>query len=301
MISVLIPIYNFDATPLVFELSDQLSQSEYDYEIICLDNASTDIYSTINSKINQLPNCHYDLLAKDIGRSKIRNLLAKRATYATLLFLDCDVLPATSDFIKKYLMESNFSKSVLCGGLSYSEQRPEKSKLLRWVYGRKREVVSAAIRAQEPYRYFFASNFLIKKDVFESVRFNEKITKYGYEDLIFSQDLKANNYKIKHLDNQVIHLGIDSSKVYLEKVEQALHNLVELHRLKIIRSREVKLLEICDQLKKIRLDGWVKNLFNLFRPLLIKNLTSNHPLMALFDFYRIGYLCLLFNRPISNH
>lgn len=301
MISVLIPIYNFDATPLIHELSDQLSESKYDYEIICLDNASSDVFSTLNSKINQISNCYYELLEVDIGRSKIRNLLAKRAAYDNLLFLDCDVLPATSDFIKNYLKESSLSKGVLCGGLSYSKQKPEKTKLLRWVYGSKREVISAAARANEPFRYFFASNCLIKKDVFESVRFNEKITKYGYEDLVFSQDLKANDFKIKHIDNPVIHLGLDSSKVYIKKVEQAMHNLVQLHRQEIITGREVKLLELYYKLQKFRIIGGVKNLFKLIRSLLIKNLISNHPSMVLFDFYRLGYLCTIFRPPISNY
>jgi len=301
VISVLIPIYNFDATPLIRQLSNQLSESQCDHEIICLDNASFDTFSKLNSKINQLPFCSYELLDQDIGRSKIRNLLAERASYDNLLFLDCDVLPATSGFINNYLKESSLSNDILCGGLAYSEQRPEKSKLLRWVYGKKREVVSASLRSNQPYRYFFASNFLIKKDVFKSVKFNEKITKYGYEDLIFSQDLRTNNYRIIHIDNEVIHLGIDASKVYLKKIEQAMHNLVHLHSQRIITSREIKLIELYNKLQKFRIVGGVKNLFKLLRPLLIKNLISNRPPMILFDFYRIGYLCEIFKRPISNH
>ena len=52
MISILIPLYNYDATALVTLLVSQLSVENIDFEIICIDDASPNYYLE-NDKLNE--------------------------------------------------------------------------------------------------------------------------------------------------------------------------------------------------------------------------------------------------------
>ena len=89
MISVLIPVHNYLITTLVQSLHKQLTVEKIAFEIICLDDASTDKkFTKINKKIRELEGVKYNLLKTNIGRSAIRNKLAKIAQYEWLLFLD---------------------------------------------------------------------------------------------------------------------------------------------------------------------------------------------------------------------
>ena len=132
MLSILIPSYNYNALSLVSEIHNQAKRTEIPFEIICLDDASTNLFSE-NEKINHLANCNYEMLKQNIGRSKIRNLLAHKAQYDWLLFLDVDVFPKDEDFIDRYVPFLNDEIKIVNGGILYQSKKPEKSKVLRWV------------------------------------------------------------------------------------------------------------------------------------------------------------------------
>jgi len=102
MLSVLIPIYNYKVTHLLLELILQLEDVNILYEIICIDDSSTE-FNRENLIIETFKNVTSLKLENNIGRSKIRNLLTKKATYRWLLFLDSDVLPKNNNFIQKYI------------------------------------------------------------------------------------------------------------------------------------------------------------------------------------------------------
>ena len=88
MISILIPSYNFDVTNLIETIHKQIELTTNKFEIICAEDGSTQTFS--NEKIKNLKNVTYIHLKKNIGRSKIRNLLANTAKFKWLLFIDCD-------------------------------------------------------------------------------------------------------------------------------------------------------------------------------------------------------------------
>jgi len=183
MISVLIPVYNYNVTNLVTSINSQLVYSNIDFEIICIDDASTEYFKE-NDKLQELKNVTLYKLTTNLGRSKIRNLLVDKSKFEWLLFLDADVFPENNNFINEYLtcIHSNEAK-VYCGGIKYKANKPESNKMLRWVYGRNREEVNYNVRLNKPYKYFFGANFLIQKAVFNTCKFNEDIVKYGYEDV----------------------------------------------------------------------------------------------------------------------
>jgi len=70
MISVCIPVYNFNISELVNVIKDQIT--DFDFELIVIDDASDENFKSDNKKI--LDFCKYIELDKNIGRSKIRNL-----------------------------------------------------------------------------------------------------------------------------------------------------------------------------------------------------------------------------------
>lgn len=292
MISVLIPTYNYEIFPLVSILFQQLKKEKIDFEIICLDDGSEKFHSE-NNQINSLPNCSYTVLQKNIGRSAIRNLLAEKASFENLLFLDADVIPVSDDYISKYIPHLNAAEKVVYGGIRYQPEKPEKSQLLRWIYGNSREALSVEDRKKNVYLTFLTLNFLISKSVFKKVRFNEEIPNLRHEDTLFSYDLKQACIEIIHIENCVFHNGLESSEVFLKKSEESLVGLEYLVEKNLLTSDYVKLSDYYKTLKKWRLKELYLLFFQTSKKSFLKNLLGPKPSLFIFDLFRLGYYCSL--------
>lgn len=287
MLSVLIPTYNYNAFFLVDKICQQLIVAQITFEIICFDDGSKSELNAENEKINSLENARFKVLETNIGRSAIRNLLAKEATYKWLLFLDADVLPTNNQFIKNYIACFNKNTTIFCGGLLYQHKK-ENLNLLRYKYGKKHEEISIEIRNKNPSKYFFTSNFLIEKEVFKTINFEEKLKKYGREDLLFSLKLIKKGYKIAHLENEVYHLGIDKNKVFVAKTKKAMENLVFLEEEQLVTKEEIALLNFTRKLKNLKLSKFAGNFYTTFEKLAIKK--SN---VFYFNCMKVCYVCYL--------
>lgn len=293
MISVLIPTFNYDVSALVTSLISQFSKTKVDFEIICVDDASTK-YISENKTLEELTNVSIFNLSKNIGRSKIRNLLVKKAKYNWLLFLDVDVIPKGKNFIDIYLEYIKYGKAdIYCGGVAYKNVIPPKSKRLRWVFGKKREEIDSKDREINPYQYFFGANILVHKSIFDVCQFNETLVKYGYEDVLFVENLLNEKIKIKHLNNEVYHLGIEDNNIFLTKTKQAIENLYFLNERKIIKGKNLKILIWYRKLERYKLIYIFGNIHKYFSPFLEKNLKSKSPLLFVFDIYKLTFFCYL--------
>lgn len=291
MLSILIPIYNYNAVPLVVELHRQCVSNKIDFEIICIDDCST-FNNLKNDTIKSLDKCFFFLLDQNIGRSKIRNQLAAKANYDWLLFLDCDTYPNSSQFISKYFEQIKQSKfNAVYGGLSYTNTRPPDHQILRWTYGRARESRPVDLRNKNPYTSTLVSNFMIVKSVFTSVQFDENICNYGYEDALFIQLLRDKNSAILQIENPVAHLNLETSALFLSKTKEALQTLSHLYQTNIII--ESKIIKTYRILSKIKLVDLVAKVFTSLASILEKNLLSKKPSILVFDFYKISYFCFL--------
>ena len=287
MLSVLIPTYNYNTFFLVKEMHQQLILEDIPFEIICLDDGSKSPLNIQNNDINKLSFSSFKSLEKNIGRSAIRNLLAKKAMYNWLLFLDADVVPAKSNFIKKYLNCFKKDRTVFCGGLLY-EDKKENFTLLRYKYGKKHEEISLEKRLENPEKFFFTSNFLIQKSVFDSVTFEEKLTQYGREDLLFSLELIKKGYKIEHLSNEVYHLGLDKNDLFVSKTKKAMENLVFIDKQTLIDTKEMPLLELVRKIAILRMTRVVGVFYLLFEKLAIKKSS-----VFFLNCMKVSYLCHL--------
>jgi len=291
MLSICIPIYNYNVSKLVEELQKQALTSGVLYEILLVDDGSVRFLEE-NRKLQRFPNVVYIELKENIGRAKIRNFLAKTAKYPYLIFMDCDVKIIDSQFVEKYV--NTLPADVLIGGCTYYPTPPaEKEYRLRWVYGTHREARSAVERSKNIYKSFSTFNFLIKKDIFQKIKFNEKISGYGHEDTLFGWELKKQNIAIKHIENPLIHQISDTSPIFLQKTENSVQNLYLLYQ-KIPEKKgfaeDNHLLKTYIFLKKYCLTLFISLFFGLFGKCLYKNLCSEKPKMLFFDLYKLGIL-----------
>ena len=227
MISICIPIYNFNVVDLIITINNQGEKSKKPYEVICIDDGSNKEILKINEEIKSYKKVKYLILKKNIGRSKIRNLFLENATYENLLFIDCDCSIQNGNFLGKYFEQ--VKNEVVYGGRRHHDNPPKnKNKKLRWLYGIKKEDQNINFRVKNPYHCFRSNNFLIKKIIFSQIKFNEKIETYGHEDTLLSLELKKNKIAIFQINNPVFHEGIEDSSVFLEKTKSAIKNLVLL-------------------------------------------------------------------------
>ncbi|AUS05877.1 glycosyltransferase family 2 protein [Pseudotamlana carrageenivorans] len=278
MLSVLIPTYSINIIPLVKGLSNQCHTAGITYEIIAFDDGSNSETNHINTAINSIPNCIFKAFPTNIGRSAIRNKLAENARYDLLLFIDAGTQVDRVDFIKNYLKIKD--KAVVCGGMAASEIAAKKPYKLRWLFTKKRE-----------YKTLCSSNFLLKKSVFFENPFDESLTQYGYEDVLFFETLMNKGIKPYFLKNPVIHHAEDDAKTFIIKTELALQNLDFLIQEKKLNPNKQKIPKLHKKLKQLGATNLVSSLWKLSKPLLLLNFNSNYASLFLFDFYRIGYYC----------
>lgn len=293
MLSILIPTYNYSVINLVKSLCLQLNDQKTSFEIICFDNGSGSETNKLNNEINDIPFCHFTSLEKDIGRSKIRNLLAQKSKYDWLLFLDSDVLPCTEIFIDKYVEALNEGFKIVYGGLKYYNKKPAKDLMLRWVYGKNREEIPLEKRILNPNMHFSSANFLINKKVFNTVKFNEDLTKYGHEDTLLAIELVNDNISIHQIDNPVYHLGLDENHIFIEKTRKAIENLFMLQEQKKIKPSSIKLLRRFSDINKIKMKKRLAVFFKNHSKKMEKNLVSEKPSLIIYDLYRLAYLCTI--------
>jgi glycosyltransferase involved in cell wall biosynthesis len=303
MLSILIPTYNTNLHPLVSELQTQLIDSQVEYEIIISDDASSDTSVRYhNSLLAEQQHVQYIQYEQNIGRSKIRNNLADTAKYPTLLFMDCDARVKNSNYIANYLeflKENNLQGTdfVVLGGLSYREMQPEKTKLLRYRYGIKREVRPASERNRNPYRAFTPFNMLIAKSVFQKCRFEESLKQYGYEDTFFGIELKKRGIPVYHIDNELYHEGIDTNELLLDKVAAGVSNLVKLESSDKLDDKFLEvstLLSTYKRLKRTLTGKFTLSLLDKFRQP-IRNISSTYNSLLFLDLYKLAVMHNLLN------
>jgi len=288
MLSILIPVYNFDVRNFVYELHKQAVSCKIDFEILVYDDCSLPEFQKTNNKISELNNLIYKILENNIGRSKIRNLLAKDSKFQNLIFVDCDSQINSENYISDYLKHADREK-VVCGGRIYSEEKPEQKELyLRWFYGIKREQTSATQRNLNSNASFMTNNFLISKDIFQNLCFDEKISKYGHEDTLFGYELKKNEIRVFHIDNPLIHIGLETNTEFLKKTEQAVLNLkyiTENYNATDLKN-DIKLLKYTSLLRVFSFI--ILPFFNLLKKKIIANILSDKPNLLVFDIYKLS-------------
>ncbi len=292
MLSICIPIYNFDVTELVNALTEQSLKQSIPIEIVLIDDASDEDYKKINR--GTCKQHTYIELEKNVGRSIIRNLFLQYTDAQNLLYIDCDSKIISESYLSTYVDALLQTKHpVICGGRIFANINPGKNYLLRWKYGIQKESKPYETRALHPNASFMTNNFLISRAILNEIKFDSRISEYGHEDTLFGFELKKNGIHIHHIENPVLNGDLETNLEFLEKTEKGILNLIKI--LGFISDKEgfiedLTLLKFYIKLKNKNLTPFFRWVFLGSKPLLRYLLIHGNSNMSMFDFYKLGYL-----------
>ncbi|NMH88018.1 glycosyltransferase [Flavivirga algicola] len=290
MLSILIPVYNYNITNLVYNIHEQATRTKIEFEIICFEDGSNKYVIENKSSIETLMHTSIIVSSLNKGSIKSRQILSNQASYNWLLFLDSDVIPKHNSFIEKYINLISPDTDALYGGVAYKDEQPETEYLLRWKYGKSCEEINASKRNRKPYQVVVSGNFLIKKTIFNLINLKIKKNSYGLDNY-FGILLNEKKARVKHINNEVYHLGIDKSDIYIKKIENAIETLLWLLNERRIFQHNNKLLSIFIYLKRLKLNHFMSLFFRVFNTSIKKNLLGKQPNIFFLQLYKISYMC----------
>jgi len=284
MLSVLIPCYNYSCYTLVKSIHNQCTALDIAFEILVSEDGGNQ-YIEENSRINSLVHSTYIINKLNLGRAGNLNRLLNRSVFKSKLILDCDLMPKDGSFIKNYTGIIEWGKPLVCfGGIAYEQS--DKRHNLRYNYGVKREAKLAQERLKAPYKSLLTSNLLI---VNCQLHFDENITTYGYEDLVFAETLKAHSISVFHNDNPLLHLNVEDNSIYLNKTETALQTLIRLENEGFIEPGLTRISSLRVKFKTLYLTFLLTGCYflcnKMFKSVVLR---KGGPLWA-FDVYKLLY------------
>lgn len=225
-VSVLIPTFRDDPCALLKALDQALAP----VEVVVLDDGGGDdvLAERIARRIERMrvPAC-FIRLARNEGRARGRNRLASQARGPHLLFLDSDMLPDTPDFLDRWAAVADSGAAVAFGGFTLDQTPPRPEHALHRAMALKSDCTPAPERAKAPEKHVFTSNLLVRRDVFETIGFDEGFSGWGWEDVEWAMRV-ARQYPILHIDNTATHLGLDPAPVMAAKYEQSAANFARV-------------------------------------------------------------------------
>ena len=297
MISVLIPVYNIDVRELVQVLYRQLYASGIAYEILLLDDGSTEETIASNTACSFSENISFSKNDANRGRIYTRNKLAAQAQFSWLLFLDADCKIVAENFIEDYLKSVNDEVDVICGGTNYVSVIPEDcSYRLHWKYANERVGISNVRQVGK--KGFLFNNILIRKSFYQQLQFPEILKGYGHEDTWVGIQIDHLQVKIKDINNPVLHDDLDTNEVFFQKQQSALNNLKALatYTSEEILGRHVRIFRYYLYLRKTGLQNLFYQVIAIFEKRILANLFGCNPSLILFDLLRLK----LFIRIMKN-
>jgi hypothetical protein len=135
---------------------------------------------------------------------------------------------------------------------------------------------------------------MIDKSVFSKIRFNEELKQYGHEDTLMGYQLQKAGIRIMHIDNGLIHEGLESNKEFLTKTKLGIENLSKLYDKvtdKRAFSETVGMLSFYNKLRGMHMTRVLAGVFIKYRDRMEIRLDSNKISLNLFSFYKICMFC----------
>lgn len=288
-LSILIPTRNFAPSVLVKALNSQATALHIDCEILVLDDASDDAEALSALRaIEQSGACRVIWCQERQGRARARNILYKESQGELLLFIDSDAQVCSSGFLSRHLEDAK-QAPVICGALINPAPPAPAGCELRYKYeaaAEKKGHRTADYRNRHPYDRLATFQLLLHRSVMERITFDESLTEYGYEDVIFGLRLQELGIPVLHTDNALLHTGINPNADFLANTEAAMRTLSGLP---LPYKRRIGLSRFALRLKGLRLDAPLRLIFRLAAPAMRSNLLGSTPSLTLFQAYKLGY------------
>jgi len=286
MTSILIPTYNYDCCSLINDIHNQCeqlkSENGFEYEIIIADDCSNHPIWKNNQVLSvKLDNCRFIRSDKNMGRSKVRNWLARTAKGDQLIFIDSHMTILSDHYIKRYLLSG---KDICQGGYLVQGTKDQWSGNLRYKYEKRSQSLNQKKIGNSDNHDFHTSNFFIKRTLFLQHPLDESISRYGYEDVLYGKQLHDYGIVISSIDNPVGFSSFEPNDIFVNKTEESLITLNELRHQIEGYSR---LLSITHKIFSLHLDTPLRWLFMICKKPMRKNLCSHHPYLVIFDIYKL--------------
>ncbi len=273
-LSVLIPFYKDDASPLIDALLKQNTNKPV--EIILADDGTQDtILTQLLSREVTHANAAVKLmtLAENQGRSSARNHLQNAARSDWLLFLDADMLPTTPDFLQNYLdYIAEDTADIIFGGFTVEECSDNKAGELHRALSASSDCLSLIERQAAGAQYVASSNLCLRKSVIEDQPFDSGFTGWGWEDSEWAARV-SNLYSLIHIDNPALHLGLETSDTLLRRFKSSADNYERFTQKHPEIAQNLKLYHLSKSLQKVPAQ-------KLMRPLLKLIVKSPSPMKA---------------------
>jgi len=293
MLSILLPVYNCSCVALVTELQRQCVECKADFEIIVADDGTLSGAIGINKAcqhlidenkvIEHLKGVRYIIREKNVGRSAIRNFLVSQAKGDRLLFIDGDLSLNNPSFIRNYLQTEG---DVVVGGIAIGGNPDQWKGNLRYRYERQCEAINTVeSRQSQPYQHL-ATNLLVRRSVLGEKPYDEKISHYGYEDVLLGKRFQQQQVVVKHIENPVLFCDFEDNASYLAKTEEALRTLFTFRKELKGYSR---LLDKAEQIERLHLSPLFVTAYKLFNEPIKNCLLGNKPNVFWFNIYKLLY------------
>lgn len=286
MLSICIPTYNYDVTPLLTAFVSQASGLQYTVEILVRDDHSQ------RFKLEELTQPESSISIRtftnptNIGRTATRAALANDARFEHLLFLDADTLPVDNEFLSRFEPYFTQEVDVVSGGIAYLKEQPAPDYRLRWTFGHAREARRASERQLHPY-LIVSGSLWIKKALFMAINPKEQ-NAYGLDNLI-SNRLSQRQATVVHIDNPVYHLGLETNTAFLEKSLIAIDSLYESEQNDPSLIKHTRLQQQYEKYRKTGLSTAFYLAIHPMIPRLKRKATSAAPSLRAFDFIRLHH------------
>ena len=291
MLSLLIPTYNFDCLLLIRELHEQCealraADGAFDYEIVVVDDGSPfrELVCRLQAGVEQLgERVRLLALGVNVGRAAVRNRLLSEARGAWVVMMDSDARVVRRDFVERY-WEVRERVDVVAGGIMHPSE-VERGRELRIVYERSFERErSVAWRRRHPYARFSVFNLMARREVIAKFCFDIRCEQYGYEDFFLGVALEEAGVAVSHIDNPLLHTGIDTSADFLRKAETAVRTL---SRLPEELRNKTGLERLASRLRGWRLDGVFVWAFSCVQGAVRRQLLGRTPSVLLLQLYKL--------------
>lgn len=218
-LSVLVPFFRDNPAALIAALAAS-PIGAHQVELIAVDdgNRRADLAADVFDAMAHAPfACTLITREANSGRAIARNRLIARARGAHVLFLDADMALLDRWFLPRWLqLIDTENPAVAFGGFTVDPNPDDRDVALHAFISKRSDCRPAAHRARHPAQALATSNLLVRRDVLNAFAFDPGFRGWGYEDSEWAFRV-ASRHAIRHIDNPLRHLGLDTTDALIAK------------------------------------------------------------------------------------
>lgn len=252
-LSILIPYYCDDPSPLLSSLSSQLD-GRNDVEILIYDDGTGDAQLNDNlSRMIKSSAVAITLLAasENQGRSFARNALTEHARADWVLFLDADMLPVTAHFVSDYVsLIKAETADIIFGGFEVPKSVSDPKRELHRAFSQVSDCLSLQARQERGPQYVCSSNLCVRKTVLETEGFDPGFSGWGWEDSEWAARV-AGQFDLVHADIPALHLGLETTDTLLRRFKDSGANYLRFTKKHPELARTLALFNVTQKLRQV--------------------------------------------------